>query len=156
MDTQLTVITHRCSGNITIATLLCKHTWYCTTTSSFMDINLKHPQRTHKYLQIYLQRAMFHICLSWGFYCCDKQHDQNNFDRKELISLLLPNYNLASKAFRAETWRSELMWRPWTRVAFWLAAPHGLPSLFFLLHPGLPLQECHHPQRAGFSPSITN
>jgi hypothetical protein len=52
----------------------------------------------------------------------------SNLGSQGFIQLTLPHHCSSSKEVRPETWRQELMQRPWRGAAFWLA-PHGLLSL---------------------------
>jgi hypothetical protein len=67
------------------------------------------------------------LCLSQGFYCCIKQHDQESSLReKGLFSLYLYITLHYQRKSRTGTWRQELMQRPWVGgYACWLAH-HGL------------------------------
>lgn len=69
--------------------------------------------------------------LSQHFHCCDKHCDKSTLGWKGFICLVYHNPLWEAKAgalIKTGTWSPELMQRPWTGTAHWLA-PCGLFSL---------------------------
>jgi hypothetical protein len=84
------------------------------------------------------REALCMWCLSQGLYSCTKHHDQKQVGEEIVYSAYTSTLLFTTKgsqdwnSHRVGTWREELMQRPWSGAAYWIASP-GLLSLLSLL-----------------------